>query len=212
MFVHHSRSRLPLFTEVLLDLYDQGLALVFVVVNQIGRPRACRCVFSYQNFTRRGLKPALAVAASAVERLQDALGVSEYRGDFHVYGPETVEAVEGFQQAHGLQVTGCADPATRQAVGLDDAEHDYTLRAGDADHAEDFTPHGFRHTCVSLVVGAGANVKLAQRFAGHASASMTLDTYSHLFDDNLEGVADALGRLVDEAQGVENSRQRALSA
>lgn len=167
---------------------------------------------SYQSFTGRGLKPALAVAASAVERLQNALGVSEYRGDFHVYGPETVEAVEGFQRAHGLPVTGCADPATRQAIGLGDAEHDYTLEAGDSDHAEDFTPHGFRHTCVSLVVGAGANVKLAQRFAGHASASMTLDTYSHLFDDNLEGVADTLGKLVAEAQGLGDSDLKALSA
>lgn len=167
---------------------------------------------SYQNFTRRGLKPALAVAASAVERLQDTLGISEYRGDFHVYGPETVEAVEDFQQTHGLPVTGCADPATRLGIGLDDAEHEYTLQAGDSDYAEDFTPHGFRHTCISLVVGAGANVKLAQRFAGHASASMTLDTYSHLFDENLEGVADALGKLVAEAQSLGDSGPRALSA
>lgn len=166
----------------------------------------------YQVFVNRGLKPALAVAASAVERLQDVLGVSEYRGDFHVYGPETARAVEQAQQAHGLPITGTADPATRQALGLDDAEHDYTLEAGDTDYAEDFTPHGFRHTCVSLVVGAGANVKLAQRFAGHASASMTLDTYSHLFDDNLEGVADALGKLVDDARGIGEGERRALSA
>jgi integrase len=165
----------------------------------------------YQGFANRGLKPALALAASAVERLQDALGVSEYRGDFHVYGPETVRAVEDSQQTHGLPVTGYADPATRQALGLDDAVHDYTLEPGDTDYAEDFTPHGFRHTCVSLVVGAGANVKLAQRFAGHASASMTLDTYSHLFDENLEGVADALGKLVDEAQGISVGERRALT-
>ena len=166
----------------------------------------------YQGFANRGLKPALAVAASAVERLQDVLGVSEYRGDFHVYGPETVAAVEDFQRAHGLPVTGAADPATRRALGLDDGEHEYTLERGDTDFAADFTPHGFRHTCVSLVVGAGANVKLAQRFAGHASASMTLDTYSHLFDDNLEGVADTLGKLVDDARGIGEGERQALTA
>src|SRR5699024_1766543 len=154
-----------------------------------------------QNVNNRALKPAVKLAASAVERLQDALGLSEeYSGDFHVYGPETVEAVEAVQRDHGLPVTGQADPATRQALGLPDAAYGYTLNRQDSDFPGDFSLHGFRHTCVSLVVGAGANVKLAQSFAGHASAAMTLDTYSHLFADDLSGVADALGRIAAEAQ------------
>ncbi|MCU4298188.1 hypothetical protein D3I60_14090 [Brevibacterium permense] len=154
----------------------------------------------YQGFANRGLKPALAVAASAVERLQDALGVSEYRGDFHVYGPETARAVEQAQRDHDLPVTGTADPATRQALGLDDAEHDYTLERGETDFPEDFTAHGFRHTCVSLVVGAGASVVVASKFAGHSKVSTTLDTYSHLFNDDLTSVADALGKLYADAK------------
>ena len=46
--------------------------------------------------------------------------------------------------------------------------------------------------------GAGANVKSVQRMLGHASASMTLDVHSGLFDDDLDGVAhrlDAAGAL-----------------
>ena len=39
---------------------------------------------------------------------------------------------------------------------------------------------------------AGANVKAGQRMLGHASASMTLDIYADLFDDDLEAVATAL--------------------
>lgn len=155
---------------------------------------------SYQNFVSRGLKPALSVAANAVERLQAALGISEYAGDFHVFGHVTASAVEDFQQANGLPVTGVADPALREAVGLSDHHHDYTLAPGDSDFDGAFTPHGFRHSAVSLVVAAGASVKLAQRFAGHASAAMTLDVYSHLFDEDLEAVADTLGRLVGEAR------------
>jgi hypothetical protein len=42
------------------------------------------------------------------------------------------------------------------------------------------------------VVSAGANVKAVQRLLAHASASMTLDVYSGLFDDDLEAVADLL--------------------
>lgn len=54
------------------------------------------------------------------------------------------------------------------------------------------TPHDLRHTAASLAISAGANVKAVQRMLGHASASMTLDTYADLFDDDLDGVADAL--------------------
>lgn len=156
---------------------------------------------SNTNLSDRGLSPALELASTAVERLQAALGVPEYSGDFHVYGTDTGAAVERVQREHNLLVTGRADSATRQAVGLPDAQYGYTLEPGDTDFDSGFTLHGFRHTCVSLVVAAGANVKLAQRFAGHSKASQTLDTYSHLFDENLDGVAEVLGTLVDRARG-----------
>jgi hypothetical protein len=41
-------------------------------------------------------------------------------------------------------------------------------------------------------VSAGANVKAVQRMLGHASAAMTLDVYSGLFDGDLDGVAAAM--------------------
>lgn len=56
------------------------------------------------------------------------------------------------------------------------------------------TPHDMRHTAASLAISAGANVKAVQRMLGHASAAMTLDTYADLFDDDLDHVAEALGR------------------
>lgn len=56
------------------------------------------------------------------------------------------------------------------------------------------TPHSLRHTAASLAVSAGANVKAVQRMLGHASAAMTLDVYSDLFDDDLNSVAVALDR------------------
>lgn len=54
------------------------------------------------------------------------------------------------------------------------------------------TPHDLRHTAASLAISAGANVKAVQRMLGHASAAMTLDTYSGLFPDDLDSVAAAL--------------------
>jgi len=43
-------------------------------------------------------------------------------------------------------------------------------------------------------VSAGANVKAVQRMLGHPSAAVTLDIYSDLFDDDLDGVSAALDR------------------
>jgi len=58
------------------------------------------------------------------------------------------------------------------------------------------TVHELRHTAASLAVSAGANVKTVQRLLGHASAAMTLDVYSGLFDDDLDAVAERLNESV----------------
>jgi integrase len=62
---------------------------------------------------------------------------------------------------------------------------------------EGLVPHGLRHTTASLAISAGANVKVVQRMLGHATAAMTLDLYGHLLDDDLLGVAEALGKAID---------------
>jgi integrase len=58
------------------------------------------------------------------------------------------------------------------------------------------TPHDLRHTAASLAVSAHANVKAVQRMLGHAKASMTLDVYADLFDEDLDGVADRLDSAI----------------
>ncbi|WP_431233554.1 tyrosine-type recombinase/integrase [Mycolicibacterium psychrotolerans] len=58
------------------------------------------------------------------------------------------------------------------------------------------TPHDLRHTAASLAVSARANVKAVQRMLGHAKASMTLDTYADLFDEDLDEVADRLDAAI----------------
>ncbi|WP_259349309.1 site-specific integrase [Rhodococcus sp. UFZ-B548] len=66
------------------------------------------------------------------------------------------------------------------------------------------TPHDMRHTAASLAISAGANVKSVQTMLGHASAAMTLDTYSDLFPDDLEAVSDALDLARTRAQCAQN--------
>lgn len=66
-----------------------------------------------------------------------------------------------------------------------------TCRAADSTFPHT-TPHTLRHTAASLAVAAGASVLAVQRMLGHARPSMTLDTYSDLFDSDLDAVAVAL--------------------
>ena len=60
----------------------------------------------------------------------------------------------------------------------------------------DVEPHELRHTCASLAVSAGANVKVVQRLLGHEKASVTLDTYSSLFETDLDDVANRMDEIV----------------
>lgn len=48
---------------------------------------------------------------------------------------------------------------------------------------ENFCPHMVRHTYTSLAYSAGADVKIVSQNLGHASTSVTLDTYTHLTED-----------------------------
>lgn len=68
------------------------------------------------------------------------------------------------------------------------------------------TPHDLRHTAASLAISAGAHVKAVQRMLGHAKASMPLDVYADLFDDDLDDVAanlDAAMRADGDPAGTE---------
>ncbi len=47
------------------------------------------------------------------------------------------------------------------------------------------TPHVLRHTFASRMIRGGWNVKQLQAVLGHATSAITLDTYTHLFDQDL---------------------------
>ena len=59
--------------------------------------------------------------------------------------------------------------------------------------------HDLRHTCASLAIAAGADVKVLQRMLGHASAALTLDRYGHLLPGQAQSVADRLDEMARSA-------------
>lgn len=54
------------------------------------------------------------------------------------------------------------------------------------------TPHKLRHTAASMAIAAGADVKLVQQMLGHADATETLNTYSHLWPDRIDEISTKL--------------------
>ena len=108
----------------------------------------------------------------------------------HVAGKEPSDFVFAAEQGGVLHLRNFRrtsfDPAVR-AAGL-----------------EGLTPHALRHTAASLAIASGANVKVVQTMLGHQSATMTLDLYGHLLNDQLDEVADAM----DAARAAEASARR----
>ena len=52
--------------------------------------------------------------------------------------------------------------------------------------------HDLRHTCATILLTAGKHPKFVQELLGHASISITLDTYSHVIEGMDGGLADAM--------------------
>jgi hypothetical protein len=53
------------------------------------------------------------------------------------------------------------------------------------------------------MISSGASIKAVQQALGHATAAITLDRYSHLYDEDLEALADALNERFAEADAAQ---------
>ena len=67
--------------------------------------------------------------------------------------------------------------------------------------------HDLRHTCASLAIAAGADIKVLQRMLGHSSAALTLDRYGHLMPGQAEAVAGRLDHLARAARASESAEE-----
>jgi integrase len=70
--------------------------------------------------------------------------------------------------------------------------------------SDDVVPHDLRHFYASLLIRSGVSVKTVQELLGHATATETLNTYSHLWPD----AADQARAAVNSVFGSANSPVR----
>jgi integrase len=57
--------------------------------------------------------------------------------------------------------------------------------------------HDLRHTCATLLLLKNVNPKIVSEMLGHATVSITLDTYSHLLPNMQDHAAKALDETLD---------------
>ena len=55
--------------------------------------------------------------------------------------------------------------------------------------------HDFRHSCASFLINSGASIVLVSKYLGHSKVSTTLDTYTHLYKNELLEVSKMIDTL-----------------
>ena len=55
--------------------------------------------------------------------------------------------------------------------------------------------HDFRHSCASFLINSGASIVLVSKYLGHSKISVTLDTYTHLYKNELLEVSNMIDTL-----------------
>lgn len=55
--------------------------------------------------------------------------------------------------------------------------------------------HDFRHSCASLLINKGASIALVSKYLGHSNISITLNTYTHMYQSELDNMVKILNNL-----------------
>jgi integrase len=62
--------------------------------------------------------------------------------------------------------------------------------------------YDLRHSCATLLLAANENPKVVSERLGHASITLTMDTYSHVLPDMQQGASDKLERMLFAKTGT----------
>lgn len=62
--------------------------------------------------------------------------------------------------------------------------------------------HVARHTCASVMIAAGVNIKALSTFMGHASIQITLDRYGHLLPGSIDEATTLLDAFIERNAGL----------
>ena len=63
--------------------------------------------------------------------------------------------------------------------------------------------YDLRHSCATILLQAGMNPKIVSERLGHASITLTLDTYSHVLPDMQESAAERMEQVIFGTSGTQ---------
>jgi integrase len=114
-------------------------------------------------------------------------------------GEERLKAGAEYKNLDLVFATGTGQPLIRLNVVqkhfkpiLERAKLPATLRLYD-----------LRHSCATLLLAANENPKVVSERLGHASITLTMDTYSHVLPDMQQGASDKLERMLFAKTGTQ---------
>lgn len=55
--------------------------------------------------------------------------------------------------------------------------------------------HDFRHSCASLLINSNATINVVAKYLGHTKIDETLNTYSHLFKNQMNEIVNIIDNL-----------------
>jgi integrase len=61
--------------------------------------------------------------------------------------------------------------------------------------SQDFRLYDLRHSCATLLLADGVNVKVVSERLGHANIKMTLETYTHVLPGMQEGATEQMSKM-----------------
>ena len=94
-----------------------------------------------------------------------------------------------------LNLVFCTSKGTpHRDTNLNRANFKPILKAANLDHT--LRMYDLRHSCATLLLEAGENVKVISERLGHASVKLTLDTYSHVLPSMQQAATDKLESLL----------------
>ena len=67
----------------------------------------------------------------------------------------------------------------------------------------DIRLYDLRHTCATLLLLAGVNPKIVSERLGHATISLTLDTYSHVLPSMQKSATEQLEQMLYQKTGTQ---------
>lgn len=86
-------------------------------------------------------------------------------------------------------VFGCLEPFKETTICK--KKNEYCKLAG----VKQIRIHDFRHSCASFLINNGASIVLVSKYLRHSKVSITLDTYSHMYESELTNITKKIESL-----------------